>query len=100
MTATPESLARLEQYLGRLFAIGLSLSAAALVCGLALFLFLPEAPSRTWFLNAGLVILMATPILRVVVSVIEYVKMGDWFFVVATIVVLLELSVTMIFALK
>jgi uncharacterized membrane protein len=100
MSATPESLARLEHHLGRLFAVGLSLSAAALVCGLAMFLFLPEAAARTWFLNAGLVILMATPILRVVVSVVEYVKMEDWFFVIATIVVLLELSVTMIYALR
>jgi uncharacterized membrane protein len=100
MSATHESLARLEHHLGRLFAIGLSLSAAALVIGLTMFLFVPNAESRTWFLNAGLVILMATPILRVVVSVIEYVKMRDWFFVVATIVVLLELSVTMIYALR
>jgi uncharacterized membrane protein len=100
MTAPSEPLARLERHLGRLFAIGLSLSAAALVCGLAMFLWWPEAPSRTWFLNAGLVILMATPILRVVVSVIEYIKMGDWFFVAATIIVLLELSVTMIYAFR
>jgi len=100
MSATPESLARLEHHLGRLFAVGLFLSAAALVCGLTMFLVAPNASSQTWFLNAGLVILMATPILRVIVSVIEYVKMGDWFFVVATVVVLLELSVTMIYALR
>jgi len=100
MSATPESLERLERHLGRLFMIGLSLSAAALVCGLTLFLFAPNAPSRTWFLNAGLVILMATPIVRVMVSVVEYVKMRDWFFVIATLVVLAELSVTMIYALR
>jgi uncharacterized membrane protein len=100
MNTTADSLARLEQHLGRLFAIGLSLSASALVIGLTMFLMVPDAPSRTWFLNAGLVILMATPVLRVIVSIVEYVKMRDWFFVVATIVVLLELSVTMFVALK
>jgi uncharacterized membrane protein len=100
MNATSESLNRLEHHLGRLFVLGLSLSAAALVCGLVMFLWMPDAPLKTWFLNAGLVILMATPILRVIVSVIEYVKMGDWFFVIATVVVLLELSVTMIYAFR
>lgn len=100
MSATDESLVRLEHHLGRVFVAGLSLSAAALVCGLMMFLWMPESPARSWFLNAGLIILMATPILRVIVSVVEYIKMRDWFFVVATVIVLLELSATMIYALR
>jgi uncharacterized membrane protein len=99
MTATPESLSRLERHLGRIFTAGLTLSAAALVVGLMLFLFAPETPWRL-FLNGGLLILMATPMLRVVVSAVEYVQMRDWFFVVLTVAVLAELSVTVIYALR
>jgi hypothetical protein len=36
----------------------------------------------------------------VVVSVIEYLRMQDWFFVGLTLGVLLELSVTMAYALR
>jgi Protein of unknown function (DUF1634). len=42
-------------------------------------------------LNAGLIILMATPVGRVVISVGEYVLERDWVFVVLTTIVLLEL---------
>jgi hypothetical protein len=36
----------------------------------------------------------------VVVSVVEYVRMGRWFFVATTLIVLLELAVTVIYALR
>jgi uncharacterized membrane protein len=37
---------------------------------------------------------MATPILRVVVSLVEYARMRDWFFVATTLMVLIVLFVT------
>ena len=40
-----------------------------------------------WLLNAGLVVLMSTPILRVLVSFREYVVMRQWFFAGVTAVV-------------
>jgi uncharacterized membrane protein len=43
-------------------------------------------------LEAGLIILIATPAVRVVVSVIEYIRERDWMFVVLTLVVLLALA--------
>ena len=43
---------------------------------------------------------MATPILRVVVSFAEYVRMRDWFFVAMTMVVLAELTLTVIVAFR
>jgi uncharacterized membrane protein len=100
MSATPESLSRLERHLGRVFMAGLTLSASALAAGLLLFLLAPETALTPILLNAGLVILMATPMLRVVVSVIEYVNMEDWFYVYLTVAVVLELSVTIIYALR
>jgi uncharacterized membrane protein len=93
-------LERLERRLGRLFVAGLTLSAAALVCGLVLFLSAPAMPLAPRLLSIGLVILMMTPLLRVLFSVVEYARMRDWFFVVVTAVVLVQLTITMIFALR
>jgi uncharacterized protein (DUF983 family) len=93
-------MARLEQRLGRLFILGLTLSAAALACGLALYLRAPDTPLAPRFLSVGLVVLMATPLLRVLFSVVEYVRMRDWLFVFVTVVVLVQLAVTMIVALR
>ena len=100
MTAPPDALARLESHVGRLFTIGVTLSATALAVGLALFLFAPDAPATNRLLNAGLLVLMATPMLRVLLSVVEYVRMGDWFFAGTTLAVIAELSVTVLSALR
>jgi uncharacterized membrane protein len=43
-------------------------------------------------LTTGLIILLATPPARVVVSVIEYIRERDWTFVVLTVIVLLALA--------
>jgi uncharacterized membrane protein len=93
-----DALDRLEHHLGKLFAIGLAVSATSLALGLVLFFLAREWTGTMWVLNAGLVVLMATPILRVVVSVVEYVRMRDWFFTLMTLVVLVELSVTLLYA--
>jgi uncharacterized membrane protein len=100
MNADSDSLAHLERRLGRLFVFGLTVSAAALVCGLLLYLAVPGAAATPWFLGLGLMVLMATPLLRVVVSLVEYVRLRDWFFVLTTVAVLAELSVTVIYALR
>jgi uncharacterized membrane protein len=42
-------------------------------------------------LTTGLVILMITPLARVVTSLAVYVRMRDWFFVATTILVFVEL---------
>jgi uncharacterized membrane protein len=43
-------------------------------------------------LEAGLIILIATPAARVLISVIEYVRERDWLFVTLTLAVLLALG--------
>ena len=100
MTTPPDALARLESHVGRLFVVGVTVSAAALAVGLAMFLVAPDAPATSRLLNAGLLVLMATPMLRVLLSVIEYVRMGDWFFAGTTLAVIAELSVTVLSALR
>jgi uncharacterized membrane protein len=98
MSHNNDSLGALEARLGRLFITGLTISASALAIGLVVYLIAPDAPAALALLIAGLVILMATPLLRVLVSIVEYVRLGDWFFVTTTVIVLVELSVTMIYA--
>jgi uncharacterized membrane protein len=100
VTTPPDPLARLEQHVGRLFTLGVAISATALAIGLALFLVAPNAPATGRLLDAGLLILMATPMMRVALSVVEYVRMGDWFFASTTLAVLGELAVTVLSALK
>ncbi len=99
-TPPPDPLARLEAHVGRLFVAGVSVSAAMLAAGLALFLFAPDAPAASKLLNAGLLVLMATPMLRVLLSMVVYVRMGDWFFASTTLAVIAELSVTIWSALR
>jgi Protein of unknown function (DUF1634) len=93
-----DPMSRLEHRLGRLFWAGLASSAASLLCGLVLYLMAPQIVIGSRLLNVGLVILMATPLLRVIVSIAEYVEMREWFFVLTTLAVLLELSITMLYA--
>jgi hypothetical protein len=99
VSTNDDPLADLERRLGRLFVAGLTLSAGSLVCGLGVYLLTSDPSTTPWLLSTGLMILMATPLLRVIVSAIEYVRIRDWFFVLTTVAVLIELSVTMIYAL-
>jgi uncharacterized membrane protein len=100
MNGPPDSMTGLETLLGRLLAAGVLVSACILAVGLALFLLQGESRAEDQVIVAGLLCLMATPLLRVVVSIVEYVRMGRWFFVATTLAVLLELAVTVIYALR
>ena len=100
MSAERSSLDRLETHLGRLLVTGVLTSAAFLATGLGWWLFDPQNPAALWLLNAGLMVLMATPMLRVAVSFAEYINMRQWFFAAVTVVVLVELSVTVLVALS
>jgi uncharacterized membrane protein len=93
-------LGRLEAVLSRLLVAGVILSAALLAAGLALWLANPNGAAAVWLLNAGLITLMGTPIARVVVSFAEYVRLRDWLFVGMTVLVLAELTLTVVVALS
>jgi uncharacterized membrane protein len=94
------SLARLEVRLGHLLVTGVMASATLLAIGLGLWLSGSHMTAAVWLLNAGLMVLMSTPILRVLVSFGEYVVMREWFFAGVTAFVLLELTVTVLVALS
>jgi len=90
-----QGISRLEVHLGRLLLGGVLTAATCLAIGLAIWLLGASRGAANVLLTAGLMVLMATPILRVVVSLVEYVRMRDWFFVTTTFVVLIVLFVTM-----
>jgi uncharacterized membrane protein len=89
-----EEIERLETILGRLLLGGVVCSASLLLVGLVIWMLDITPAASTALLNAGLVTLMATPVLRVIVSLVEYVRMRDWFFVLTTLAVLTVLLVS------
>lgn len=91
---------RLERLVAGVLRIGLSISLALLALGLILTLnqTAPEAADR--LLRVGLMILMATPVARVVVSAVSYAAEGDWQFFAITLSVLAVLAASVIAALS
>ena len=80
----------LERMIGRVLSAGVMTSSACLAVGLVLEIVGARGAS-TVMLNVGLVVLLATPVGRVVISVFEYAIERNWLFVALTAIVLLEL---------
>jgi uncharacterized membrane protein len=80
-----------EAALGRLLGVGVFASSVCLAAGLVLALAGSGTHTQGKLLAAGLLVLMATPAARVVVSVLTYVRRRDWLFAALTVVVLCEL---------
>lgn len=72
--------------------------ALALAAGLLMHLVWPDTTVASAYLRAGLVLLMATPALRIVIAVAERLRRRDRQFVLVTAVVVLELSLTLWYA--
>lgn len=101
MTSTPAApTEELERILGRVLLMGSGLSTAVLALGLVLAVLWPAHATGEWLLRAGLVVLMATPALRVLVSVVEYTQRRDWLFAGLTATVLLVLAGSLLVALR
>ena len=88
---TDDVLGPLELKLGRLLFAGVTASAGCLAVGLVLTLAGASQAVANLILTTGLVILMITPIARVVASLVVYVRLRDWFFVATTILVFVVL---------
>ncbi len=80
--------ARLERWLGRTLGVGTALATTLLALGLLLQLAGVSPALSEWLSRVGLVVLMATPVARVVISVAEYAAERDWPFLVLTLTVL------------
>ena len=98
MKASERSLDRLELGLGRLLQAGVLTSAACLAVGLIGWMAAGPGAWSNGALTLGLLVLMATPILRVLVSLVVYVRMRDWFFVLTTVAVFVLLAITVALA--
>jgi uncharacterized membrane protein len=87
----PGDTSRLEARIGRLLRAGALTSAAVLLVGLGLNLAAPASGLADPILRGGLVILIATPVARVVASVVDYTRQRDHLFAVLTFAVLVVL---------
>jgi uncharacterized membrane protein len=95
---TSTQTARLERVIGLVLRGGVVASSVCLMAGLVLSLAGVE-PAATVLLNAGIIVLLATPVSRVAVSTVEYVVERDWPFATLTFIVLLELVASAVAAL-
>lgn len=82
-----------EHLLGRTLHAGIVVSTSLLALGLLLAI---GAPGRAadLLLQAGLLVLMGTPMARVVLSCVEYLRQRDWFFAANAFGVLVVLAIT------
>ena len=85
-------VARLELVIGRLLRIGTAMSSACFAAGLLLVSFEQAATLARMMLAVGFFVLLATPVARVIASVVEYVRERDWVFVALTVTVLFALA--------
>ncbi len=86
--------ARLERWLGATLGAGTMLATSLLAAGLLLQLSGVSIALSARLSHVGLVVLMVTPVARVVVSVAEYASERDWPFLALTLTVLAMLVVS------
>jgi uncharacterized membrane protein len=92
--------ARLERVIGVVLRVGVTASSACMAAGLVLELAGGSASAASAvLLQVGIVVLLATPVARVVVSIVQYVNERDWAFVTLTGIVLVELMASAVAAL-
>jgi uncharacterized membrane protein len=91
---------RLERWLGKILGVGAVSSTALLTGGLVLQLAgaLPEI--ATVMTHVGLIVLIATPVARVVASVVDFTLSRDWVFVTLTSLVLVILLGSLMVAVR
>jgi uncharacterized membrane protein len=92
-----KQMARLERTIGLVLHAGVVGSSICLAAGLAVS-FLGAGSAGSVLLRAGVVVLLATPVSRVLVSIVEYSIQREWPFVGLTATVLLELVASLVAA--
>ena len=99
MTGDRESrVTPLERWVGVVLRAGVMASSACLAVGLVLVLFTGEGGAAGILLQTGIIVLLATPVARVVVSTVQYVIARDWTFTALTLIVLVELMASVVAA--
>jgi uncharacterized membrane protein len=93
MTGSPSPL---ERSIGIVLHIGVIASSICLAAGLVLTFVGGVPAAANILLHAGIIVLLSTPVARVLVSVAEYAQQRDWKF---TLIVLVELLASAVAAL-
>jgi uncharacterized membrane protein len=88
--ASKQRMIRLEELIGTILRAGVTASSLCLATGVVLSLVIPGS-AATALLHVGVLVLLATPVARVVISIVEYAADRDWTFVTLTAIVLVEL---------
>ena len=92
--------ARLERIVCVVLRVGVTTSSMCMAAGLVLELLSGStATASAVLLHVGVIVLLATPVARVVVSLVQYVNERDWAFVALTGIVLVELMASAVAAL-
>jgi uncharacterized membrane protein len=99
VTVDDSRIQHLERLLARLMLRGVQFSAVCLLIGLLLWVAGAAPDHSRRLLTLGLISLMATPMLRVAISVVEAIRLRDWFFILSTSVVAVLLSISVAYAL-
>jgi len=92
-------MSRLEGVIGSVLRAGVIASSICLGVGLVLTLAGGAATVANLLLQIGVIVLLATPVARVLVSITEYAQQRDWKFTLLTVVVLVELLASVVAAL-
>jgi uncharacterized membrane protein len=90
---------KLEGTIAVVLRTGVMLSSACLALGLVTSLVVGQSELSRILLHTGIIVLLATPVARVVVSIGQYVRERDWTFVALTTLVLVELLASAVAAL-
>ncbi len=86
----------MERWIGRVLLAAVIGAAACLIAGLAFWIMAP--PHGLTLMNAGLIVLMATPALRVALAIVENARARDWTFTAAAAVVLAILIAAILYS--
>ena len=89
---------QLERTIGVVLRAGVVVSTVCFAAGLVLTF--AGVGVANLLLQLGIVVLLATPVARVVVSVVEYAQQSDWTFTALTVIVLVELTAGALAALR
>ncbi len=90
---------KLERAIAIVLRVGVTISSACLALGLIASLVSDQGELSRALLHTGLVVLFATPVARVIVSILQYVRERDWTFAALTTIVLVELLASAVAAL-
>ena len=92
------NLQQLEERLGRLLGIGTRVSSVLLAIGLVLWMALGNRPLVAQTLALGLIVLIAPPRSRVVVSAVGFAAQRDWQMLGMTALVIISLLISLVVA--